>query len=117
MPPLDLAPLALMLAGQALADYPLQGDWLSRAKNSWPAPVPDERVWPGGLACHAGIHAGAVWLATGSWLLAGAELLTHAGIDLAKCAGRLTYNGDQALHVACKLAWWAALAAGGGALP
>lgn len=101
-----------MLIGHAVADYPLQGDWLSRAKNPTLALVPGETIWPGALACHAGIHAGAVWLATGSWLLASAEFAAHAAIDLAKCRGHLTYNGDQGLHVACKAVWWLALCAG-----
>lgn len=108
-----LEPLALMLIGHAVADYPLQGDWLSRAKNPTLVLVPDETIWPGALASHAGIHDGAVWLATGSWALAAAELVAHAGIDLAKCRGRFGYNVDQSLHVACKIAWWLALLATG----
>lgn len=104
--------IALLLIGHAICDYPLQGEWLSRAKNHQVALVPGEVIWPGALACHAGIHAGAVRIATGSWLLALLEFVTHAGIDHAKCAGRLGFNQDQGLHVACKLAWVGLLAAG-----
>lgn len=102
----DMLPaLAWMLIGHALADYPLQGDWIAKAKNHTLQPVPGETIWPGVLACHAGIHAGAVMLATGSWALASCEFVAHAAIDHAKCAGRITYNQDQAMHVACKAAW------------
>lgn len=98
-------PFLWMLIGHALADYPLQGDWLSKAKNHTLPLVPGEAIWPSALICHAAIHAGAVKLATGSWALAGCEFVAHAVIDHAKCAGKLTYNQDQTLHAACKVAW------------
>jgi len=104
--------LAWMLIGHAVADYPLQGDWIAKAKNHTLSLVPGEVIWPGVLACHAAIHAGAVMLATGSWLLASFEFVAHAVIDYTKCAGRLTYNQDQALHVLCKLAWFGLLLVG-----
>lgn len=104
-------PLLWMLIGHALADYPLQGDWLSRAKNQTLSLVPGEVIWPGALACHAAVHAGAVKLATGSWALAGCEFIAHVAIDYAKCAGKLTYNADQTLHVVCKLIWFGLLIA------
>lgn len=104
--------LLWMLIGHAVADYPLQGDWLSKAKNQTLSLVPGESIWPGALACHAAIHAGAVMLATGSWLLAGLEFAAHALIDWTKCSGRLSYNMDQALHVLCKLAWFGLLMMG-----
>ncbi len=107
MTPLDA--LAWMLIGHAVADYPLQGDWLARAKNHTIEAVPGENVWLGCLAAHAAIHAGAVKLATGSWILAAAEFVAHALIDDLKCAGHLSYTQDQLLHVACKLAWFVAL--------
>ncbi|WP_431014573.1 DUF3307 domain-containing protein [Bradyrhizobium pachyrhizi] len=96
---------AWMLIGHALADYPLQGDWLSKAKNPTLALVPGEVIWPGALLAHAAIHAGAVKLATGSWALAACEFVAHAAIDLWKCRGGLSYNGDQAAHLLCKIAW------------
>lgn len=100
-----LPALFWMLIGHALADYPLQGEWIAKAKNHTLRPVPGEIIWPCVLASHAAIHAGAVRLATGSWLLAGLEFVAHCVIDYAKCSGRLTYNRDQALHVGCKLLW------------
>lgn len=99
---------AWLLIGHAIADYPMQTEWVARAKQ--PGFTFDgEAIWPSVLACHAGIHAGAVKLVTGSWLLAGLEFVAHAGIDYSRGRGLLSYNGDQAAHVGCKVAW-AALA-------
>ncbi len=98
-----------LVIGHAIADYPLQGDWLSKAKNQTLTPVPGEEIWQGALLSHAAIHAGAVQLATGSWSLAGFEFGAHVLIDHTKCAGRLSYNADQALHIGCKLVWFGLL--------
>lgn len=100
-----LETLAWLLIGHALADYPLQGDWLAKAKNHRLELVPGECIWPGTLACHSAIHAGAVWLITGVWWLAAAEFVAHTVIDWAKSDGRISYNTDQALHVGCKVVW------------
>ncbi len=101
----------LLLAAHALADYPLQGDWLSKAKNHTLALVPGETIWPGALASHAAIHGAAVGIITGSVWLGLAEAVIHAGIDHTKCSGGISYNVDQALHVICKVAWVVILAA------
>ena len=99
---------AWLLIGHAIADYPLQSEWVARAKQ--PGFTFDgEAIWPSVLACHAGIHAGVVKLVTGSWLLAGLEFVAHAGIDYSRGRRFLSYNGDQAAHVGCKVVW-AALA-------
>lgn len=103
--------LLWMLIGHAIADYPLQGDWLSKAKNHTLHLVPGEAIWLGALLSHAAIHAGAVRLVTGSWLLAACEFAAHAAIDRTKCAGLLSYNRDQLAHVACKIVWAAWLLA------
>lgn len=107
-----LEAFAWMVIGHAVADYPLQGDWLAAAKNPTKRPVAGEVIWPGALFCHAAIHAGAVKLATGSWLLAGAELVMHGYIDWLKCKGHASYNSDQAAHIVCKMAWALCLANG-----
>ena len=99
---------AWLLIGHAIADYALQTEWLARAKQPG-GTFEGEVIWPGVLACHAGIHAGAVKLATGSWLLAGLEFAAHGAIDYARGRGRLGFNADQAAHVGCKVLW-AALA-------
>jgi hypothetical protein len=98
---------ALLLAGHAVADYPLQGDFLAKAKNR-ANPIPGV-PWYHGLLPHAAIHGGMVGLITGSMTLGMAEFVAHCFIDDAKCMGRISYNTDQALHVACKVAWVAAL--------
>jgi hypothetical protein len=102
--------LALLLAGHALADYPLQGDFLARAKNRF-APVAGV-PWYQALGAHAAIHGGFVGVVTGSLWLGMAEFVAHFLIDDAKCAGRVSYNQDQMLHVACKAAWALAIYAG-----
>jgi hypothetical protein len=57
------------------------------------------------LAAHAGTHAAAVYIVTGSWQLAVAEWALHCLIDAAKCANLTNIHKDQALHVACKVLW------------
>lgn len=93
----------LMLAGHALADYPLQGDFLARAKNR-AAPVAGV-PWYQALGAHAIIHGGFVGIITGSPWLALAEVCIHAATDDAKCTGKIGFNTDQAIHVACKAVW------------
>lgn len=101
-----LGTLAWMLIGHAVADYPLQGDWLSMAKNPTLERVPGQTIWPMALLSHASIHAGAVQLVTGMWGLAACEFVAHTLIDYWKSRGGLSYNGDQILHLTCKVLWW-----------
>lgn len=93
----------MLLAGHALADYPLQGDFLAKAKNR-ANPIPGV-PWYHGLFPHALIHGGTVALITGIWWLGLAETIIHAATDDAKCMGRIGFNTDQAIHVACKVLW------------
>lgn len=95
--------LFLLFAAHALCDYPLQGDFLARAKNHR-APLPGVPPYIGLLA-HCWIHAGAVFLITGSVLLGFLELWAHMLIDRAKCEERIDFETDQALHLACKAVW------------
>jgi hypothetical protein len=44
-----------------------------------------------------------VFLFTGSLLCAVIELVAHTWIDYGKCKKYITYNADQALHIACKV--------------
>jgi len=106
----DLTLFFALLIAHAVADYPLQGDFLSRAKSRANplAGVP----WYQALCAHALIHAGAVWVVTGSPALAIIELAAHTLIDDAKCTGKLTFNQDQAAHVLCKAGYAAAIALG-----
>lgn len=109
MTPIEMG--LLLVVGHALADYPLQGDFLSKAKNRT-APIPGVPWWQA-LGAHSVIHGGAVGLITGIWWLGVAEAVAHALIDDAKCKGRLTFNQDQALHLGFK-ALWLATAVGAG---
>jgi hypothetical protein len=70
----------LLVFGHALADYPLQGDFLARGKNR-NAPIPGVPWWIC-LSAHAVIHAGLVGLCTGSLALGLAEFFIHSVIDL-----------------------------------
>lgn len=101
---------ALLLILHALADYPLQGDFLARAKNP-SAPIPGV-PWQQAMAAHCAIHAGMVWLATGSLLTACAEFGCHWVIDRAKCRGWIGFNADQSLHALCKAIYAVVLTAG-----
>jgi hypothetical protein len=93
---------ALMVA-HVVCDYPLQGDFLAKAKNR-AVPIPGFPWWQG-LGAHALMHAGAVAWLTGVWWLGAAEFVAHAVTDDAKCMGRLSLNQDQLIHAICKGAW------------
>jgi hypothetical protein len=95
--------LLAMLVAHALCDYPLQGDFLSKAKNRF-APIPGV-PWYQALGAHAVIHGGAVMLITGSPILGLCEAAAHGLIDDYKCEGRISFNGDQAFHIVCKVVW------------
>lgn len=103
---LDLPMMAVALvAGHAVADYPLQGDFLARAKNRT-APIPGFPWWQA-LGAHAAIHGGFVAAITGIWWLFFAEAAIHFLTDDAKCRGRIDLNTDQAIHLVCKAGWLA----------
>ncbi|MFM0405313.1 DUF3307 domain-containing protein [Paraburkholderia dipogonis] len=92
-----------LLIGHVVADYPLQGDFLSRAKNRF-MPIPGV-PWYQALGAHVLIQGGAVWLITGIWWLGMLELVCHALIDDTKCRSGISFNVDQTLHVLCKAVW------------
>jgi hypothetical protein len=92
-----------LLVGHALADYPLQGNFLAKAKNPY-APIPGV-PWLFALSAHALIHAGAVVAVTGCYVLGAVEFVLHAVIDLSKCSKRLSFAQDQSLHVLLKVAY------------
>ena len=97
-----------LIAAHALCDYPLQGDFLAKAKNR-AAPILGVPWWQA-LGAHAAIHGGAVSLITGIWWLGVLEFAAHFVIDDLKCSGRLgtgvlAFNIDQAGHLACKIVW------------
>lgn len=110
MQPITTEPVALLfllLVGHMLADHPLQGPFLSMAKNHR-KPV-DGFPWYLALVSHTTIQSGVVFIVTGSLWFAAIEFIAHTTVDWMKCDERLTAIEDQALHVLCKLAYvWVA---------
>jgi hypothetical protein len=92
--------LLYLMAAHFVCDYPLQGDYLAKAKADGPL-----RVWH--LLGHATIHGAAVCLITGSVWLGLAELVVHALADELKVKKKSTFAEDQAFHAASKIAWCA----------
>jgi hypothetical protein len=108
---MDLLLLFKLLIGHALADYPLQGDAMAKGKNRHNPPygIPTGQkpvaVWSHYLTAHALIHAGFVWALTGDVWLGLAEFALHWFIDFIKCENITNPHQDQALHIACKVAY------------
>lgn len=99
-----------LVVGHAFADFPLQGDFLSRGKNrnGTPPQLADGRANPKDLwiylmSAHCLIHAGFVWFITGYFIFAIAEFVLHWIIDALKCEGRTSFAMDQWLHILSKL--------------
>lgn len=105
---------ALMI-GHALADYPLQGEAIAKGKNRHNPPfgIPAGQkpctVWTHYLTAHALIHAGFVWLITGSVWMGLVEFVAHWVIDFSKCENWTNPHEDQGLHIICKLIYAAIL--------
>jgi hypothetical protein len=98
--------------GHAIADFPLQGEFLSRGKNRHlpPPPLADgdsspRRLWIYLMSAHTLTHAGFVWVITGSALLAFAEFVIHFLIDSLKCERWTGFETDQWLHIATKVVY------------
>jgi hypothetical protein len=103
--------LALCI-GHALGDYPLQGRFLSIVKNRhadvsefFPEGQSARYAWIHALVCHGFIHAGIVWLITGTAFFAVIEFFLHCLIDYLKCEGKTTFHTDQLLHYLCKVGY------------
>ncbi|MFV1993915.1 MAG: DUF3307 domain-containing protein [Verrucomicrobiales bacterium] len=125
--PLDVANLtdALKLffafgIAHAVADFPLQGAFLSKHKNrNVPPPSIDgfgelpSTLWIYCLTAHSLVHAGFVWILTGSAALGLAEFLVHWLIDFAKSEKWTSFHLDQFLHILTKVFYvgliWAGL--------
>lgn len=98
-----LALFAAFVVVHALADFPLQGEYLARHKSRKGA---DSRSdWLVALSAHCVIHAGGVWLVSGSLSLAAVELTLHGLTDLGKGEEKYGLVPDQLLHLACKLGY------------
>lgn len=106
-------PLAMLFAlaiAHAVADFPLQGDYLAQTKIRGFANGSAD--WIVALCAHSLIHAGAVWLVTGSAVLGFAEFLLHGAIDFAKGRQAFSFVVDQVLHLLCKAGYVIVLALG-----
>ena len=90
----------MLLGAHWVCDYPLQGEFLAKAKLEGPL-----RFYH--LVAHAGIHGAAVALVTRNVWLGLAEWAAHTVIDELKIKGKTTFAVDQALHIACKALWLA----------
>ena len=94
--------LLLLLAAHFVADYPLQGDFLAKAKNK-NVDLGLGSIWFLALLGHSLIHSAAVLLITGSLIFAAIELVGHFFIDLAKCNNCISFNLDQYWHLSFKV--------------
>src|SRR5574342_205368 len=91
-----------LLVGHAVADYPLQHDFLAKAK--CPNRVPGV-PWVIAMTAHCLIHAGAVALVTRNPVFAVCEFIVHFMLDWLKCQGMTGFAEDQFLHVCCKVSY------------
>lgn len=94
----------------ALADFPLQGDYIAKQKSRRHAD--NLSVWIVALSAHCVIHAGGVWLVSGSLAFGMVELVAHAVIDVCKGEGKFGFVADQLLHLACKVVYAVLLTCG-----
>ena len=84
----------------ALADFPLQGDYLAKGKN-----LTINRNWVFPMTAHCVIHGGGVAFLTGSLILGLCEFIIHFVIDTLRCKGMMSFEVDQVFHVWCKAMW------------
>lgn len=98
-----------LLLGHALADFPLQGQFLAVGKDRHAdlSSVTGGLTWPKGmwlycLTIHSLVQAAFVWMITGSLVLSVVEFVLHWLIDLVKNEGWTSFYADQALHAVCK---------------
>jgi len=88
-----------LIFGHALADYPLQQEFLAVGKaQGWPG---IHRIYC--LFWHSLIHAGFVLYITNNLYFAGFELIIHMIIDELKVRKITNYEVDQLLHIICKI--------------
>ena len=98
------------LVGHAAADFVFQPQAMGKGKDRnsdihRQKDVVDFPPWYIWLTAHSLVHGGAVFLVTGNAILGAAEVLLHWIIDFAKCERWLSFGQDQALHIACKVAY------------
>lgn len=93
----------------ALADFPLQGKFIAVCKvkggdyREFFGDSPPRFLWVHILTAHSLIHAGGVWLVSGSVVLGFAEFVLHWIIDYLKGNSPAAFHVDQFLHYGCKV--------------
>ena len=92
----------MLLFAHCLGDFALQNDFVANAKNHNTLLGKTENMWLFVLPAHAMIHAGLVFLVTGSLAMATVEFFAHTAIDFAKCDKKFGFAVDQILHLLCK---------------
>lgn len=102
-----------LMVGHALADFPLQGEYLSQAKRH-DSRYGQNGFWFFALTAHALIHAAMVGLAirlvfpqlgnAGTAVMA-LEFVWHWSTDLAKARGAIGMKTDQLFHFTAKGCW------------
>lgn len=101
-----------LVIGHALADFALQPEFIALGKNRnadlskfFGGAKPPAGLWFHALSAHSLIHAGVVWIVTGSVVLGAIELVLHFVIDFIKCEGKTSFSVDQLLHYLCRIAY------------
>ena len=96
--------LFLLFAGHFLADFPLQGDHISKTKSRHHIPdyIPKGQIatpiWFYSLTAHAMIHGLMVFLITTRMDLTLFMIITHWIIDFMKCENWTDPHADQVFH-------------------
>lgn len=95
--------LIYLVGGHFLCDFPLQGEFMSQAKNPFKRMegVPAKMI----LFGHSSIHCAMVTYLTGLWYLGIIELISHCIIDYTKCKGLISFQTDQFLHLEFKVVY------------
>lgn len=91
----------LLLFAHYLADFPLQGDFLAKAKSKDNA-IEGVPCWIP-MTAHCGIHGGLVMIITNSVLLGMFEFISHYIIDSVRCSKEISFPIDQYFHVLIKV--------------
>lgn len=113
----DSGPWAMFFAlviGHAVADFALQGKFLAIRKNRHIKSIDyigdsPASLWVYCLTAHSLVHAGAVWVVTGSVVFAFAEFVLHWLIDFVKCEKWTNFHQDQGLHILSKAVYVVAI--------
>ncbi len=104
MPGTALFVTVALFGAHFLCDYPLQGEYLSQAKNRH-TKLGGNYIWVHALTAHAAIQGFGVLLVTQSVALGLAETLAHWITDFFRCDAKISYHQDQAIHLSFRVLW------------